>query len=447
MRLKDQFRFVRQNMKKNKARVFMTILATAMGCAFLIVLASIGFGLQKTVVDDAMEQQIVTEIDVFGYTGDDGDYRELTIDDIDYLESVDDVKSVTRRNQLYQMPTFTVDDYQGEANAVVADFPSEMKSGLEVAEGKLPEEPNEVVVGYQFMEQLADKSVEDDDIYDDNGEVKSEYQYEGKVIGKNVDMIVEKVEDGEGKKHTLPVTIVGILEEPTKEWEQDQDVYISQDVLLEVEDFTGTKRGDPDLENAQDVSNEDADTFDEVTVYAKNVEAVKGISEELEENNYATYSIVSEMKQINTLFTIAKTGLILVGTIAIIIASIGIYNTMTMAVTERAPDIGIMKAIGANPKTIKKIFLLESTFIGLMGAAIGTIIAYVISFLVNLGLPVILEMAFEEEFPEGLQFSSIPLILVVIAVGICLVVTILSGNRPAKRATKIDVLQAMRREI
>lgn len=52
MRLSDQFRFVRQNMKKNKSRLFMTVLATAMGCAFLIVLASVGFGLQKSIVDE-----------------------------------------------------------------------------------------------------------------------------------------------------------------------------------------------------------------------------------------------------------------------------------------------------------------------------------------------------------------------------------------------------------
>lgn len=105
---------------------------------------------------------------------------------------------------------------------------------------------------------------------------------------------------------------------------------------------------------------------------------------------------------------------------------------MTMAVTERAPDIGIMKAIGANPKTIKQIFLLESSYIGIIGAFIGTIVAYVISIVVNIALPMILEMAFSQETPEGLQFSAIPWSLVVIAVTICLVVTILSGTGPAK---------------
>jgi acetoin utilization transport system permease protein len=159
------------------------------------------------------------------------------------------------------------------------------------------------------------------------------------------------------------------------------------------------------------------------------------------------YSIVNEMKQINMVFTILKIGLLFIGTIALIIASIGIYNTMTMAVTERAPDIGIMKAIGAHPKTIKRIFVLESSYIGLLGALFGTIVAYGISYAVNLALPLVLERVFEEAPPEGLMLSYIPWSLTLISVAICLTVTIFSGWRPAKRATQVDVLKAMRREV
>ena len=78
-------------------------------------------------------------------------------------------------------------------------------------------------------------------------------------------------------------------------------------------------------------------TYDEVKIYAKNMEAVQSISDQLKEKNYASYSVVNELKEVNMVFMIAKAGLIFIGTIAILIASIGIYNTMTMAVTERAP--------------------------------------------------------------------------------------------------------------
>ena len=138
-------------------------------------------------------------------------------------------------------------------------------------------------------------------------------------------------------------------------------------------------------------------TYDEVKIYAKNMEAVQSISDQLKEKNYATYSVVNELKEVNMVFMIAKAGLIFIGTIAILIASIGIYNTMTMAVTERAPDIGIMKAIGASPKTIKRIFLLESSYIGLIGALIGTVVSYGISYTVNFAIPFIIKQAFGQE--------------------------------------------------
>ncbi|MUK89464.1 FtsX-like permease family protein [Ornithinibacillus sp. L9] len=446
MKIKDQFRFIRQNIKKNRVRTSMTILATAMGCAFLIVLASVGYGLQETVVKDTLEEQVVTKIDVYGHESE-GNYRPLSMEDVEYLESVEGVKAVTRRNQLRQIPTYSIDEYDAEAMAYSTHFPSEVESGLELSGGRLPENINEVVVGYHFVKHLV-KDMDNADIYDEeSGEIKSEYLYQDDLIGKTMDMKVRKDVEGEEIYETMSLTIVGVLEKPTREWMQDSNVYISQEIYAKVEEFTGTPGGelgiDPENINEVDTSN----TFDDVKVYATNLEAVQGVSDELEEKNYAIYSVVSEMKQINMLFTIAKAGLILVGTIAIIIASIGIYNTMTMAVTERAPDIGIMKAIGANPKTIKQIFLLESSYIGIIGAIVGTIVAYLISLLVNLGLPIIIEMAFQDELPEGLQFSAIPLTLVLIAVGICLFVTILSGMRPAKRATQIDVLKAMRREI
>ncbi|WP_284140802.1 FtsX-like permease family protein [Virgibacillus sp. LDC-1] len=447
MRWKDQFRFIRQNLKKNRVRTWMTIFATAIGCAFLIVLASVGYGLQKSIVKDAMEEQIVTQINVHGIERDE-QFKPVTMKDIRYLESVDGVRAVTRRNDLYQIPRFSVDGYRTEASAIATHFPSEKQSGLTLSEGRLPEKDNEVVVGYNFSSYLAsEKELDQKDIYDEQGKIKAEYRYDSPLLGKTLAMTVDKEAEEKVETHTISLKVVGILEKPTREWFEDQNVYITQAVLKDIEKFTGTYRGDPSADAVKDGLNEDEQTFDQVKVYATDLESVTAVSNQLEEKDYAIYSVVSEMKQINMFFTIAKAGLILVGTIAVLIASIGIYNTMTMAVTERAPDIGIMKAIGANPKTIKQIFLLESGYIGLMGAALGTGIAYVTSILINTGVPLILSMAFEEELPEGLQFSSIPPGLVAISVAICLIVTILSGLRPAKRATEIDVLQAMRREI
>src|SRR5690554_1887094 len=101
MTFKDKIKFVRQNMKKNRMRIFMTVLATAMASAFLIVLASVGFGLHDTLLKDIMEQDTINEISIYGYENE-AEYRDINDQDISYFETLDNVRSVTRRNYLAQ---------------------------------------------------------------------------------------------------------------------------------------------------------------------------------------------------------------------------------------------------------------------------------------------------------------------------------------------------------
>ncbi|MCM3708833.1 MULTISPECIES: ABC transporter permease [Cytobacillus] len=445
MKLKDQFRFVRQNMKKNKTRLFMTILATAIGCTFLIVLASVGFGLHKSIIQDVMEDSLVTEIQVHGKEEGEGNYQGVQDKDIQYFKEITGVKAVTRKQSLQQTPTYKTGEYTVQTETVSAYFPEEAKAGFELSEGRLPEKENEVVVGSSFADNLAKEPKEGENAFNEDGSMKEEYAYKGELVGKKFEMEVIKMEDGKEIKKSIPLTITGVTKKPSKEWLQIQTVFISEDLFKEVETFTGTPAGNP--EQMEEAPVDTGRTYDKVSLYAKDVEAVTSINETLKDGNYMVYSIVNEMKQINMVFTILKIGLLFIGTIALIIASIGIYNTMTMAVTERAPDIGIMKAIGAHPKTIKRIFVLESSYIGLLGALFGTIVAYGISYAVNLALPLVLEIVFEEAPPEGLMLSYIPWSLTLISVAICLTVTIFSGWRPAKRATQVDVLKALRREV
>ncbi|WP_349408262.1 ABC transporter permease [Pseudalkalibacillus sp. SCS-8] len=448
MKFRDQFKFVRANMKKNKSRIFMTILATAMGCAFLIVLASVAFGIQESVVDDVTQGRLMTEINVHGKE----EGGRITDDDIEYFESLENVDAVTRRNYLRQGATYFLDDYRSHAGTLVVNYPSEVKAGFELSEGRLPEAEDEIVVGYDFGRTLAEWDGEGDPPYGEEGTVKEGYEYEGAILNKTLQMEVKKMDGEKEESKQFTLKIVGIGKKPSRDWMVERNVYISEGVMSKIEAFTGTQNGmtvapdTPEGEN-NDGQNSTKKTYDEVNIFAKHAEDVKGISDTLKDKKYYTYSVVNEMEQINLIFLIAKSGLIFIGTIAIIIASIGIYNTMTMAVTERAPDIGIMKAIGANPSTIKRIFLIESSYIGLLGALFGTAVAYGISYLVNLFLPMILGSAFGEQPPDGFMFSSIPLALTIICITICMIVTIISGLRPARRATKVDVLKAMRREV
>jgi acetoin utilization transport system permease protein len=236
------------------------------------------------------------------------------------------------------------------------------------------------------------------------------------------------------------VKVVGIGKKPVKEWLNNSSVYITDNLYNEVISLLGEDGSGPSPA-------EKVKTYDEVKVYTATAEDVKEVTDKIEKMDYQTYSIIKELKEMNVYFTLFKAGLILIGAIAVLIASIGIFNTMTMAVTERSQDIGIMKAIGATPKTIKRIFLLESGYIGLWGVGLGTILAYIVSYSVNFAFPIIIEQFMHEKAPDGFMLSYIPWSLTVIAVTICMGVTLLSGWRPAAKATTVDVLKALRRDV
>lgn len=444
---KDKFRFVRQNMKKSKMRIFMTVLASAMACAFLIVLASVGFGLHQTILKDVMEEDAVNEISIHGTEDENGQYRNINKEDVEYFTSLEDVRAAKTIIYLNQHPEYILDTHSHYASTQVTEFFGEEQVGMQLEAGEFPSAANEILVGYHFQQRLSPTEIDEDvEVYDEYGNLLSDFQYSEEIIGQTVTFTIEKfVEDEEFESKVFEGIITGIIEKPTREWQEDTTVYITEEMLTSIESYTETSRGS--MHPSDDEFEEYNTGYDNVYLYSHSLPHVEALTTQLQDEGYYVYSVASQLKEINILFNIAKAGLIFIGTIAVLIASIGIYNTMTMAVTERAPDIGIMKAIGASPKTIKQIFLLESTYIGLLGALLGTIVAYIISYSVNFIIPLILEGIYGEPLPDGLKFSAIPWTLVVIAVAICLIVTVISGSRPAKKATKIDVLKAMRREV
>lgn len=457
MKLKDRIRFVRQNMAKTKSRVFMTVLATAMGCAFLIVLASVGFGLQKSLVDEIVGDRLVTEISLYGKEDSGNFTKNLVDEDLAYFRSLSNVKTVTTRLVIAQDLRTAVEGRQQHASgpSLAMDFSSELKAGFKLSAGRVPSQANEVVIGYDFLMRFKNPEANNDQTGDGASNTSSRQgpSPAEEWLDKNLTLTVQKAD---GATSELTAKIVGITTAPSREWKQDIALYMDHKLLNQIEAYTGTLNGELPVVDANGVEDPDVPkpralteprTYNEITIIADHLKHVKGISQEIRELGYLNHSIANELDQVNIMFTIMNIGLIFVGTIAVLIASIGIYNTMTMAVTERTQDIGIMKAIGAHPKSIRAIFLLECAFIGVMGAAIGALVSYGISYAANAALPLIIEGFMDQTMPEGFSFSRIPPYLTALSVAISLGVAILSGYRPAVRATRIDVLKALRRDM
>ncbi|MFC7366206.1 MULTISPECIES: ABC transporter permease [Bhargavaea] len=426
MSFKDQIAFVRQHIRRNRLRVFMTVLAATMGTAFLIVLASVGFGLQKTIKDDILSNQMVTQIEVYS--------EDMTDAKADAMKKIDHVEAVVHRKSLVPMAMGELEGHTGSMNTYFTDFGDEQASGFKLAEGRFPEKPGEVIVGSQFAAQLIDESVEVEE-----GEEPA--SYEGKVIGQTFAFSFEGENDETASK-TWPFTIVGVKEAPGKDWAFDGYLYLDESFMEEMESAYIAASSDNEQEDM-------SFTNSSVNVYADDLANVKAITQTLKDDGYAVYSVSEEIEQIDVFFLALKAGLIFVGTIAILIASIGIFNTMTMAVTERTREIGVMKALGAGPKLIQRLFLMESAWIGLVGTVIAVVISYGVSFAANAILPIVVDAALGGETGDSFKvtFSVIPWQLVLIASAISLTVAMISGWRPARKATKTDVIGALRHEL
>ncbi|WP_139996657.1 ABC transporter permease [Paenibacillus paridis] len=431
MKWKDKYRFVKQNMKRNKSRLFMTILATAMGCCFLVVLASIGFGFQKSITEEITSFGKITEVSIYGKTNTsaepDNGFSLYSMEEVKQFEGIPHVASVVRQNMVSLSARYTYDDYARETDysPVFTVMEAEKHGKLELSEGRFPLAPNEMLVGYDFAESLLQAG-------------KPDKPYSASVLNKEISMMLTQPVDAEGNKPAsmeLKATVVGILKEPAKNWLQDASVIMDQRNIITLQPLLA-------LEEQSLV-----DHYQNVLVYADDMQHVSGIAKTIKEAGYNAYSVASELTKVDSVFLFVKLGLLFVGAIAVLIAAIGIYNTMTMAVTERTQDIGIMKAIGASPSSIRSIFLIESSFIGIVGTLIGTIVAFGVSLAANRLIPIILSKQNESNEPMNFVFSDIPFSLIGVSAAISIGIAILSGMRPARRATEVDVLKALRRDL
>ncbi|MFJ8518433.1 ABC transporter permease [Lysinibacillus xylanilyticus] len=439
MLFKDQLDFVTQHIKKNKLRVFMTVLAATMGCAFLIVLASVGFGLQDSLRNEILSNEKVTKIQVFGN-------EQFTEDQIHEIKGIEHVETVLETITVNASAHSFFEGRDTQSNLYVASMHEFEQVNGKLAEGEYPTKPNEIVVGYHFAQTLvndADRKIIEEKSKKAEAEGTyyngSEEGYKDSLIGKEIELSLMPRIDGAEETEKMKYTIVGVMKKPSYDWMIDNSVYMDteQKPMLATNLAATGKVKEDDMFNS------------EFNIFADSMENVKSILDKLKDKGYSVYSVTEQLDKMNVFFLVLKIGLIFVGTIAVLIASIGIFNTMTMAVTERTREIGVLKAIGASPKLIQRLFLMESTFIGIIGTLIAVAISYVISFVANAALPLILKAATGEDAfgSNEITFSLIPWQLVLIASAISIGVAMISGYRPARKATKIDVIQALRQEL
>jgi putative ABC transport system permease protein len=183
-------------------------------------------------------------------------------------------------------------------------------------------------------------------------------------------------------------------------------------------------------------------TYQTLNVRLSDPKHVLSAEEKIGKMGFSTFSLLEATRNMRRFFAVLDTFLGIFGSLALAVASLGIVNTLVMAILERRREIGIMKAIGASDGDVKKLFFFEAGTMGFLGGAAGVLLGWAIGRAINFGAN--LYLARQELPPE--QIWSVPWWLVAGAIGFSILVSLAAGLYPASRAAKLDPVQALRYE-
>ena len=177
-----------------------------------------------------------------------------------------------------------------------------------------------------------------------------------------------------------------------------------------------------------------------VSLEADDSKFVGDVVTSVQELGYSAFSLKQVIAQIDQGFGIFRGILAGIGGVALLVAAIGIANTMIMAVLERTREIGIMKAVGAAPGDIRKLFLAEAALVGIFGGLIGLAL--------GLGGGQVIEQVIRQLNPNTNPpaIFVVDLTLALGAIGLALAVSLIAGFLPSRRAMRMSALSALRYE-
>jgi putative ABC transport system permease protein len=179
-----------------------------------------------------------------------------------------------------------------------------------------------------------------------------------------------------------------------------------------------------------------------VTVKVKAPQEVEPVEKELESRGFRTFALMDQLSQMRIGFLIMDVFLLAVGMIGITVASLGIVNTMVMSILERYREIGIMKAVGATDGDVQRIFLFESGTIGLAGGAFGLGLGWAVSMIIN----EVVNILMARQGAPRMDYFSFPWWLCLGAIAFSILVSLLAGVYPTRRAARVDPVVALRHD-
>lgn len=388
------------NLMLNKFRSFLTMLGIIMGISSVILISSLGKG---------FENKILGDIQTFATKNVSITITSQNIERSEYI-SKDDIKNIKNLDARIEDVYLSMDIGEYDEIEQFYTFVGGMTDkGIKALNSK-------IIAGRDFTKEEYNDKYIDLILVDENTAKKKVGKDYTKIIGKKVKVNVNHLNKKE-------YTVIGVFTNPNQElsnlFSLNSEAYILPYKSVNFLDnglYTNINLSVKDTKNIKELTNKVEHYLNKKT-NKKNIYKVEPLSKQLE--------------QVNKILLTVSIMISLIASISLVVGGIGVMNIMLVSVTERITEIGLRKALGAKNKDIKKQFLLESSFLTLVGGMIGIIIGYVLALIISIPLKIT---------------PILTLKVLIISVIVSIVTGIFFGMYPAKKASKLSPMEALRKE-
>ena len=438
MKPRDLLRLVWSNLNRMRGRAIMTAMGVLIGTAAIVVLIALASGLRENSIGSMDEFGPLNQITVmpgaffraFGggsvttTTEEGGRLTPRALERIAQMEGVD---AVTPYEPLSVPTTLKLNRLIGSVTLTGVNRYAIRDLNMEIAEGTGTLGNWTVVVGSKVGESFVDPRRRSST---DTSEPLDLY-------GQTLTVQMTRTgEDGRPVTRTVRLRVGGVL--APRGGSDDYTIFLSLD---DTEDLTAWYTGQR--------PNRRIEGYSQAIVVVNDPALQLRVEQQLLEDGFFAFSARSTLQQINILFGVIQGVFGGIGAIALIVAAIGIANTMIMSILERTREIGLMKAVGATNRDVMLVFISEAGAIGLLGGIGGIIFGVGAAKIIDLIAQAYINAqiaASGATSSEPVSIAIIPVWLLIFALVFSLIIGLASGIYPALRAVQLNPVTALKYE-
>lgn len=441
MKISDLFKMGLKSLSRRKTRTILTVLGVIIGSASIIIMISLGEGMTSNFDSQVMQYGGMTTImvntygDIFDDNGNWVSSKEQKLDDnlVEQIKEIDHVRAATP--VISKGATLYAGKYTAWINITAMDYRVFDDFDFPALQyGELPSEEDNTPIVFGSLSPYG--------FQDPNA-----WYYAPVEVDMQKQKVVLKFEDyqPDPKKRAFSLPLKNIAKLEQTDGDFDWNTYMDLEYFKEIYTKFCNTLSLQDRKKALESIGE----YQQIKLNVDNVKNVEKVQDAITELGFASSSNMQWLKPLRKTSETLQMIFGFVGAFAMLVSAISIANTMIMSIYERTKEIGIMKVLGCTIRDIKKLFLFEAGMIGLFGGIMGIGISFAASWAINkFGGPIFGSLmtggiSFDV---ENTKFSIIPFYMPLLSFGISIVVGLLSGYFPARRATKIKAIEAMKNE-